>query len=274
MKVLVFFSILLSFSLKAQVQVRDVGVIGLMSHDLFSWDPRSEQNRENGRLDLSTIFDYNQGLSWQQGGDPKNAENSPVFSVTMELVEYYSDLVKTHSALVARQQTVVYFHSLVSSSLKRMTGVEFPETTINQSVDNLEQASLRALHDILPGKIKLYDRVGRSELVVTDVRLAKTRLNLRELNQEISYYNGDYDKEYEAIEMAPNRFINLKKVDATFIEKFSPYTQSEMLSELAQVGRGELLIEDVSFHFHIQEMIAKGLCGKDNIWMPQERKCE
>lgn len=273
MKLIFLLTLFLSLNLQAKVLVRDVGVIGLMSHDLFSWDARLEQNRENGRLDLSTIFDYNDGQNWQSGGDPKNAENSPVFSVTMDLVDYYNTLLTSHSPIKARQLTVLHFHAQVAESLKRMTGVEFPSTALNQHVDNLEQASLRALHDILPGRIKLIDRVGRSELLVTDVRLAKTRLNTKELNQEINDYNGDYDKEYEAIEMAPNRFINLKKLDAAFIEKFSPYNQAEMLCELAQVGRGEIGIEEVSFHHHIQEMIAKGLCGTDNLWMPQERIC-
>ena len=43
------------------VRVKDIGVIGLSSHDMFTWDRKSEVNLENGRLDLSTIFDYDSG---------------------------------------------------------------------------------------------------------------------------------------------------------------------------------------------------------------------
>ena len=44
-----------STSALSAVTVRDIGVFGLYSHDLFQWD-RNEVSLENGRLDLSTIF--------------------------------------------------------------------------------------------------------------------------------------------------------------------------------------------------------------------------
>ena len=73
----------------SEVKLRDIGVIGLASHDMFTWDRVNEVNLENGRLDLSTIFDYKNGSRWKKGGNPKNGENSPVWSITKRLVKFY-----------------------------------------------------------------------------------------------------------------------------------------------------------------------------------------
>ena len=45
--------LVLSFPIYAKTppKLRDIGIIGLMSHDLFSWDRVNEINTENGRLD-------------------------------------------------------------------------------------------------------------------------------------------------------------------------------------------------------------------------------
>lgn len=254
----------------AAVLLKDIGVIGLSSHDLFTWDRVNEVNLENGRFDLSTIFDYEEGKRWKKGGNPKNAENAPVYSVTMGLVDYYkSELKKGLSPEMARKSTVKVFHQMVRESFVRLTGLPFPEVGMNESVTNTEQAAMRGLHDILPGRIKLFDRIGRKELDVTNLFLAKTRLNQKELDQEIPYYNGDYDEEYLAIKIPfSKKTINLKALDGEFIDKFSPYKQSEMLEELALVGKGELSISELGFVQHLGELYAKGICSEGNQWMP------
>ena len=71
------------------VQVRDIGVLGLYSHDLFAWDRETESNTENSRLDLSTIFDWDNGARINKGGNPKNSENAPVYTITRNLVNFY-----------------------------------------------------------------------------------------------------------------------------------------------------------------------------------------
>ena len=67
--------------------------------------------------------------------------------------------------------------------------------------------------------------------------------------------------------------INLKDVDRKFIEKFSPYTQKEMLAELKLVGEGEIDIAQVSFIHHIEELFRKGLCSKNNQWINNNLPC-
>lgn len=261
------------FTLQAQASVllKDIGVMGLASHDMFTWDRVNEVNLENGRLDLSTIFDYESGKRWKKGGNPKNAENAPVYTVTMNLVKSYKAFIKEGlSESDARKATVKAFHHMVRESYSRMTGFHFPQSGLNESVTNTEQAAMRGLHDILPGRVKLFDRIGRRELNVTNVWFAKTRLNEKEMNQEIAFYNGDYDLEYQAIKIPFSRkVINLKKVDAEFIDKFSPYSQDEMLSELKLMGEGKISSHDVKFMQHLKELFAKGICPVDDNWMPE-----
>lgn len=245
-----------------------------MSHDIFAWDRVKEVNTENGRLDLSTIFDFDNGNRWEKGGNPKNAENSPVYTITKMLVGFYKKELKQHSPFIARQKTVSLFHSMIKDSFNRITGLEFPLQGLDRSVTNTEQAALRAMHDILPGRAKLYDRPLMKDFNVTNFIFAKLFLNQKELDQVITYFNGDYDAEYKHIKIPfTSKFLNLKEVDGKFIEKFSPYRQADMLEELSKVGRGELLISEVSFIHHIQDLVAKAICPRGNQWMPQDIIC-
>lgn len=260
-----------SFASHAEVLVKDVGVLGLASHDMFTWDKTNEVNLENGRLDLSTIFDFDNGARWKKGGNPKNAENAPVYTVTMNLVKFYKmELKKGLSLEEARLNTVTHFHKEVRTSFERMTTFSFPQNFVNENVTNVEQAAMRGLHDILPGRIKLFGRIGRKELKVTNVWFAKTMLNEKEMNQPIAFYNGDYDEEYKKINIPfTKKDINLKEVDGAFIEKFSPYKQEEMLADLALLGKGAITAENVQFMLHLKELFAKGMCSRGTNFIPQ-----
>lgn len=266
--------LLLTTTVFARPELRDIGVIGLMSHDIFAWDRVNEVNTENGRLDLSTIFDYEGGTRWKKGGNPKNGENAPVYTITMQLVSHYKKELKTLSPFEARQSTVVLFHKMIRDSFERLTGLDFPEEGIDGNVTNVEQAALRAMHDILPGRAKLFGRM-RKEFDVTNFLNARIILNEKELDQEIEDFNGDYDEEYKSISIPFSRKkVNLKEVDGAFIAKFSPYKQEEMLKELGKVGRGEISVNEVSFIHHIHELVSKGICSKGIPVMPQDIHCE
>ena len=270
MKLIVALMMLASVA-HAEVLLKDVGVIGLASHDMFTWDKKQELNLENGRLDLTTIFDFDGGKRWKQGGNPKNSENAPVYTVTMTLVNHYDSLLKAgHTEENARKKTVKLFHGMVKDSFQRLVGMHFPVEGLDEGVTNTEQAAMRGLHDILPGRVKLYDRMGRSELDVTNFLFAKTFLNEKELNQAIAYYNGDYDQEYKMINIPFSRkTINLKEVDGEFIDKYSPYKQVDMLQDLALLGKGEISVNDVSWMNHLEELFMKGICPVGNRWMPE-----
>ncbi|WP_158320342.1 hypothetical protein [Pseudobdellovibrio exovorus] len=266
---------LFATSAQANMLLKDVGIIGLMSHDIFAWDRPNEVNTENGRLDLSTIFDYDGGKLWESGGNPKNAENAPVYTVTMDLVDFYkARLAAGDNAVQARQATVVRFHAIVIESYTRVMSVTLPNQISSELPNNTEQAALRAMHDILPGRIELFDRIGRKELVLTNFFTAKTRLNEKEMNQQLRNFDGDYDAEYKRIEIPfTGKVINLMDIDREFIEKFSPYRQSEMLADLAAVGRAEKSMQQVHFASHLTDLFSKAFCSKGNAWMPQEIPC-
>ncbi|WP_141735526.1 hypothetical protein [Oligoflexus tunisiensis] len=255
-------------------QLRDIGVIGLMSHDIFSWDSKKAENTENGRLDLSTIFDYDEGKSWKTGGNPKNCENAPVCTITMRLVNFYQEQLKTLAADEARRSTVVLFQTWVKESYVRLSGLDLPTAAWDEAPNNIEQAALRAMHDILPGKVILYHRPSLTTLDLTNALFAKLQLNEDELNQEIAPFDGDYDAEYKAIKIPfSNMVLNLMEVDRKFIETYSPYKQADMLADLRRAGLGEIKMQDVFFMHHIADLMAKALCFKGNIWMPDDLPC-
>ena len=254
-----------------QVTVRDIGVIGLFSHDIFTWNHRSRTNEENGILDLSTIFDYDGGSRWEKGGNPKNSENAPVFSITMKLVEYYKELLDTKTASQARKQTVSYFISQVLESYTKLTGEEFRSPGLIGAANNVEQVVLRSMHDILPGWINLYRNGKTTPFKMTNVFKAKTLLNQRELDQSVRPFDGDYDPEYLKIDIVI-KIINLKKIDRKFIAEFSPYNQADMLTELSAYGQGSIGFSEISFSHHLEELVQKALCSTKSEWLP-EREC-
>lgn len=280
MKLITLLSVLISFNASSEVLLKDIGIIGLASHDMFTWDRKNEINLENGRLDLSTIFDYEKGKRWKKGGNPKNGENAPVWSITKRLINFYKielqkNKHKNNKKIVARINTVKEFHAMIKESYIRLSGLDFPAEGLDEKVTNVEQAVFRSLHDILPGRINLYRRYNPMKSIkLTNFLFAKLYLNTNELNQEIKYFNGDYDEEYKNISIPfSKKKINLKEVDKNFIEKFSNYKQDEMLAELKKVGLKEIKISQVYFIHHLRTLFSKGICSTNNLWMPQNIEC-
>jgi hypothetical protein len=275
-----FFSVFVLFfstSLIASVLVKDIGIIGLASHDLFTWNPEQEKNLENGRLDLSTIFDYAEGKRWRKGGHRKNAENAPVWSITKRLVDFYRQQLKFFPKEKARKDTVLLFHGWVKESYERLSGMKFPAKGIDDEVNNTEQAVMRALHDILPGSIEVFRLfpLPLREIKLTHFTYAKFYLSNKELDQVIPYYDGQYDKEYRKI-LIPFAFkmIDLQEKDREFIETYSSFKQEEMLKELAEVGRQEKTLAQVAFMQFYKSLFQKAICPIGNQWMDQTIPCE
>lgn len=273
---MLLFAGLISSQVLAAYTVQDVGIIGLMSHDVFSWDHKLEKNVENGRLDLSTIFDFDGGRRWYLGGNTKNSENAAVYSVAMRLVNHYTELMKHGvSPLEARKQTVLVFHGMIREFYERALDEKFPQTALKAMPTNREQAAIRGFHDLLPGRIHLYDRGLRQELKLTNIIFAKTFLNDRELAQELKPFDGDYDEEYKALKIPFTKVVlNLKEIDRKFIEKYSDYKQADMLAQLKKVGAGEMSIHEISFAPPVKDLFRKAMCGKGNRYMPQDIVCE
>lgn len=272
----IFFMLLgliFSQSVFSKVLLRDIGVIGLASHDMLEWNEDQERSLENSRIDLSTIFDYkdeNGETRWKKGGNPKNAENAPVWSITMRLVKSYKEKLKSMDADEARRLVVLEFREMIKTSYTRLSGLEFPTEFVNEDATNNEQAAMRGLHDILPGEASLF----RSKLIpikkikITNVLFAKFYFNEKELDQEIPFFDGAYHENYLEIKIpVVNKVINLKKEDREFIENFSIYNQEEMLAELGRYGRGEIESHEIYFIHEVERLFAKGMCPEGNKWV-------
>lgn len=268
--------------------VRDIGVMGLASHDLFAWNHRKKMNKENGRLDLSTIFgntfdgyyvdgdDWFQQANWKHGGNKKNSENAPVYTVSQTLVHYFENLLSQGTEPdQARLKTLILFQSMVADSFERLTQLSFPrvQTTTSEAVNNQEQASMRILHDILPGNILLKN--GET-FKVTNVETAKTLLCEDDLNCAIKSFDGNYDSEYNDIRIPISKKpkimmkLDLEKIDDKFIEN-AGLDYELAAQQLKEVGEGKRLMSDTYFVHYLIELFTKAQStmntdGTTNVW--------
>lgn len=258
----------------ASVLVRDVGVMGLASHDLFAWDHKKKINKENGRLDLSTIFgntfdghyidssDWFAQQNWKHLGNKKNSENAPVFTVATGLVNYFEQLIKNNvKPETARIQTLMKFHNMVQASFERLSGLPFPNAfgTSTESVTNKEQAAMRILHDILPGQVLL--KSGKY-LDVTKFKTAKTYLCEEEMDCTVKGFDGKYDPEYNNIRLPIIKWagitmkLDLQKVDRRFIENAG--LDADLAStQLKEVGEGKLPMSETFFAPYLIQLFTK-----------------
>lgn len=300
MKYLISIAILcLSLSLQAKERkllLMDIGVIGLASHDLFVWDKDTKQNLENGRIDLSTIFDYQNGANIDDGGNPKNATNAAVYTVTQNLVSYFKGKKMTYllsrrfteeqAYSMARKETAAHFIALIKDSYQRYLGEDFPSQGQNAQVNKEEQAAMRALHDSLPGNVKIYVGLEEKAFSLTNFMTTRTIFSAREYMQEIPYFDGSYDPAFLAI-VVPSQTgglqtVSLKAADKEFIQGETNYKLEEMLDELGAYSKTNLeeaLINSVSFAPHLRNLFSKGLCkintdGSTNPWVPSNIPCQ
>lgn len=268
------------------VLLRDIGVMGLASHDLFAWNRKKKVNRENGRLDLSTIFESGKkgdllgGDDWwknariEKAGNKKNSENAPVYTVAMGLVDrYQSSVIGGKTPTEARKALVREWHAMVKASFERLTQLAWPEPAQGGTVNNQEQAAMRILHDILPGNVRT-DEGGT--FCVTNAKTAKTRLSDHEMDQELNAFDGDYDAEYNDIQIPFLGFkihLDLENIDANFI-RYAGLDPVATRQELHEVGLGQREMQDTSFGRHLTALFAKGQAalnqdGSANPWTSQ-----
>ncbi|HMQ10668.1 MAG TPA: hypothetical protein PKC21_07815 [Oligoflexia bacterium] len=283
---------------KIQVLVKDIGILGLASHDLFSWDRKQGVSKENGRLDLSTIFandkdgnlignNWYEAAYWQTGGNKKNSENAPVYTITQLIIERFKTYLQEEALEPdqARKKVVADFHQALKPSVERMLGISYPSVAKRGAVTNQEQAAYRVFHDILPAHIRLDNG---NTLNITDIDSAETLLTEAELSRPIRYYDGEYDPEYNKIRVHTIRLfgfdvkdinINLEQLDGDFINTYGQhFNQKDSLQELCDFANGHCEVGSISFIRHIQEMFEKAQCkynvdGDINPWIPANIEC-
>jgi hypothetical protein len=224
------------------IRLLDIAIFDIASHDLYVFDRQSQQNVENSRIDLSTVFDRG---DWQTGGGSENLRNPVARTMALKLAgmfkEKYAELVKlpvaeidwnhlnTEVQFLARKEIVRKFRLTVKDSYERLIGASFPNTWINESATNLEQAAMRAIHDVVPAEVTLDNG---SVLSIVDPSSVSYVLSDTELEQEVATYDGKYDPAYLNI---PNPFgaaVNLYELDKRFAQ-YAGLDYDALLAELA-----------------------------------------
>ncbi|MEC4089583.1 hypothetical protein [Pseudoalteromonas rubra] len=116
----------------------------------------------------------------------------------------------------------------------------YHDYSLAKSVTDDEQGVMRALHDILPGKIYVNRNLAREVFEVTDYRLAITQLSPTEMIKPVKFYDCKYDEKYLHV-VVPGfpdpTIINLQAIDQSFIAEQTNYNLDDMLAELKFYGQ-------------------------------------
>lgn len=253
-----------AFDYKKHVTSEDLGILQLAAHDLFNVDRVNEIDFENGKLDLSTLFEdtLHENAQFDKdtiaiGGEPRNRENIMLFTVASDLGSTYVELLKSqYSEKNAKEAVIAIYHQRLSESYQRTFGEPFPESMTGVATLQ-ENLALRTIHDFLPGKIKIDNRW----ISTLDPSLNGKTLDKNELKQKSAKLDGKFDVEFQSImvcfppELVICINVNLLEADRTFGEQFGIEESFDVLLEELKDG---LYNQDDRAMFHIRNLMAKG----------------
>ncbi len=241
---------------KLRVTLEDLGVLQLVAHDLFNVNRGLEVDFENGKLDLSTLFDHGDE-NIAIGGEFRNRENIMLFTVASEFGEIYLDLLdqKGINAKKARTMTIELYHQKIQQVYEQTFGESFPSP--QEGVATMtENLALRTVHDLIPGKIKVDGKMTP----VLDSSLIGKKLSDSELMQLSSQLNGKLDHELRHIDIVIDGVVvlvvDLLEADISFGEQFSTDFSFEFFLDELKDGHYD---SDEEVMDQIRNLIAKGL---------------
>ena len=241
---------------KLRVTLEDLGVLQLVAHDLFNVNRGNGVDSENGKLDLSTLFDHGDE-NIAIGGEFRNRENIMLFTVASEFGEIYLDLLdqKGINAKKARTMTIELYHQKIQQVYEQTFGESFPSP--QEGVATMtENLALRTVHDLIPGKIKVDGKMTP----VLDSSLIGKKLSDSELMQLSSQLNGKLDHELRHIDIVIDGVvvlvIDLLEADISFGEQFSTDFSFEFFLDELKDGHYD---SDEEVMDQIRNLIAKGL---------------
>lgn len=244
------------------VTAEDLGVLQLAAHDLFNVDRTIPHDFEDGKLNLSTLFDDTvNGVPFNDdtisiGGEPRNRENIMLFTIASQLGEKFVELKEEYGETKAKELTIDLYHKKLSHSYKKTFGENFPDPMEGDATMQ-ENLALRTIHDFLPGKIKI-DKKLESTL---DPSLNGKKLSTNELKQKSSKLDGNIDPEFLDIQICfPPDFVicinvNLLEADRSFGEQFGMEESFDSFMEELEDGMYD---EDDRAMYHIRNLMAKG----------------
>ncbi len=241
---------------KLRVTLEDLGVLQLVAHDLFNVNRGLEVDFENGKLDLSTLFDHGDE-NIAIGGEFRNRENIMLFTVASEFGEIYLDFLdqKGINEKKAQKMTVELYHQKVQQVYERTFGEPFPSP--QEGVATMtENLALRTVHDLIPGKIKVDGKMTP----ILDSSLIGKKLSDSELMQLSSQLNGKLDHELRHIDIVIDGVVvlvvDLLEADISFGEQFSTDFSFEFFLDELKDGHYD---SDEEVMDQIRNLIAKGL---------------
>ncbi len=252
---------------KLRVTLEDLGVLQLVAHDLFNVNRCKDlmgntipgciiQDFENGKLDLSTLFDHGDE-NIAIGGEFRNRENIMLFTVASEFGEIYLDFLdqKGINEKKARKMTVELYHQKVQQVYERTFGEPFPSP--QEGVATMtENLALRTVHDLIPGKIK---KDGKMTPIL-DSSLIGKKLSDSELMQLSSQLNGKLDRELRHIDIIIDGVVvlvvDLLEADISFGDQFSTDFSFEFFLDELKDGHYD---SDEEVMDQIRNLIAKSL---------------
>ncbi len=249
-----------SFNSPSVVQERTItldqlGLLQLAAHDLFDVDRTTEVDRENGKLDLSTLLDHGK-RNIAIGGEHRNRENVFMFSVAKRYGStYLTYLSYGMTPSQARNVLTAQYHSDLRGAYSAAFGESMPIARKGNATMT-ENLALRTIHDFIPGQIVVRGRLTTP----VDRSLAGTTLTKRELSAKSEVLDGIINPLFRNLRLPmPNGqivTIDLLERDESFGEQFNT-TQSfgYFMSELedGSYDRNDKVM------VHIRNLFAKGL---------------
>src|SRR2546428_2206526 len=219
-----------------RITLEDLGVLQLVSHDLYNTNRQTGVDNEDVKLNLSTVLDYGQE-NIANGGEPRNSENILVHTVAVQLGETYLQfLSQGKTPEEARDLTVQIYLAKVKSSYSNTFNEAFPQADPNaedESSTLTGDLALRTVHSFLPGQIM----VNGKSVPVLDPSLHEKTLSDTDMKQLSKPLDGTYDPAFRhiIIFVPPNNLftIDLLEKDSSFAQQFhTDFTLEHFLDEL------------------------------------------
>src|SRR2546425_7027854 len=219
-----------------RITLEDLGVLQLVSHDLYNTNRQTGVDNEDVKLNLSTVLDYGQE-NIANGGEPRNSENILVHTVAVQLGETYLQfLSQGKTPEEARDLTVQIYLAKVKSSYSNTFNEAFPQADPNaedESSTLTGDLALRTVHSFLPGQIM----VNGTSVPVLDPSLHGMTLSDADMLQLSKPLDGTYDPAFRhiIIFVPPNNLftIDLLQKDSSFAQQFhTEFTLEHFLDEI------------------------------------------
>jgi hypothetical protein len=252
-----------------RVTLQDLGVLQLVSHDLYNTirDGPNPGSIEDERLNLSTVLDHGQDKIIV-GGEPRNSENIAIHTVAVKLGKMYLDLVaQGKTPEEARELTRTEYLRLLDVAYRHAFHEPLPAPAPNpheekpDGTENLTgDLSLRAVHSYVPGHIM----VNGTDTPILDPSLRGKTLSDRDMRQLSKPLDGTFDPVFRNVTIflpppapAPNAFvIDLFERDNTFATQFgTDYSFEHFMGELKD-GRSDASEQVMNY---LREDVAGGL---------------